>query len=137
MAPDRARTLAARVLDDAMESTGVTNADLSRHLGCDEKVIRNLRAGVAPLTGTVILRLPSRLRAVVLRGLDLAADPTAPVAPEAAGCAVQCAAADVIAQIATAMRDGRITASELHDMIRPALARLDGAAAPLRARGDA
>lgn len=140
MSPDRARTLSARALDDAMEAHGIATTDLARYLGCDESLIRRMRKGgegAPPLTGAVILRLPPRLRVAVQRGLDLAADPTAPVAPETAGCAVQCAAADVIASIARAMADGRITADEVRDLIGPALARLDGAAAPLRTQGDA
>lgn len=135
MSPDRARTLAARALDDAMHALGVANTELAAYLGCDEKVVRNLRRGDAPLTGTVILRLPSRLRIAVLRALDTAAEPAGTDSPEAQACAVQCAAADVIAALAKALADRRVTPEEVRTLIAPAIARFDGVAAPMRARG--
>lgn len=138
--PDRARELAGRALDDAMHALDVSSASLGRHLGCDEAIVRRMRAGATgqPLTAAVMLRLPPTLYAEVQRRLTAYVVASPSVAPEAAGCSVQCAAAEVIAAIATAMRDGRITPDEVHRLIDPALARLDGAAASLRSsRGDA
>ena len=137
---DRARTLSARVLDDAMHALGIANTELADHLGCDESLVRRMRKGGEsdpPLTGAVILRLPANLRAAVLHAL---ADDGTPVATsrESQACDLQCAAAGLIAEIAQALADGRVTVDEVRRKIAPALARLDGAAAPLRnAGGDA
>ena len=79
--------------------------------------------------------LPSRLRIAVLRALDTAAEPAGTESPEAQACAVQCAAADVMAALAKALADRRVTPEEVRTLIAPAIARFDGAAASLRVHG--
>lgn len=67
LTPDTARDLAARDLDDAMHALGVSNAALAEHLLVDEKLVRDLRKGLKPLTIGRVYQLPARLREDLLR----------------------------------------------------------------------
>lgn len=131
LSPDRARTLAARCIDDAMEALDVSNCALARHLGCDEKIVRRLRSGESPLTGEVILRLPPKLRGEVLRRLsstDNADD------FQHCGHALIKASADVISAATECLANGGgIDATERAQKMAPVLAVFDHIAAPLRA----
>lgn len=94
LSPSRARSLAARALDDAMDALGATNEGIGDAIGCDEAIVRRMRQGARPITAERILRLPAALRVEYLARLAAAADAppcaarreaTAPTPDEARG----------------------------------------------------
>lgn len=122
--PDRARSLAARALDDAMEACEVSGRALAVHLCVTEAVVRRMRSGERPVSAGTILRMPAALRAEYLARLASAAD-APPAAPtrEARALAVLGAAGAVSHELADAMADGVVTSEEV-ERAAPALARL-------------
>lgn len=135
---DRATSLGARVLDDAMHALGLSNCQLGDYLGCDEATVRAMRRGKKSLTAARIIQLPPSLRADVLRRVA-AVDEGGPMAPtrEMQVSVAMAAAGRVITACASASMDGRVTETEVHDLIGPELAAFDRAAEPLRAPGGA
>lgn len=121
LAPDDARDLAARDLDDAMRGLGVENAALARHLLVDEKLVRSLRTGDKPLTMGRVYQMPPALREDLLRR---AAERFGAVEP--AGASTAEAQANVctgrmgatLAALSEAMRDGVIDACEAESLLR-------------------
>jgi len=109
----RAKTLAHRAFDDAMDALGASNRALGDHLGIDEAVVRGMRNGKRAITATRILRLPPALRAEYLARLAAAAD-APPCAPtrEGRALAVLAAAGAVSHELAGALADGTVTPEE-------------------------
>lgn len=116
---DAAERRSARAFDDMCEASGLTNGQLGAHLGCGEKFVRNLRAGIAPVRGKHVVQLPHALAADFTRRLVAASEEChgAPIiAQTVEGQAVVLgqAAAELSAEIFRAIgNDGRIDAGEL------------------------
>ncbi len=135
---DRAATLAARALDDAMHAVRATNEAVGAALGCGESVVRGMRTGQRAITASRILRLPPALRVEYLARLASAAD-APPCAPtrEGRALAVLAAAGAVSHELASAMADGAVTPEEA-ERAMPVLAQLHRSLAAMRAPvGDA
>lgn len=119
LSEDRARELVARVWSDAQEATGTSNCDLARAWGCDEKVARNVRAGLAALTGSKVRRAPRRQGLEFLRRLtaELAGEaPTSCLTPEGQAQVVLGDAGEAVAALARALPGG-IDASESREVL--------------------
>lgn len=134
---DRAATLAARALDDAMHAVRATNEAVGAALGCGESVVRGMRTGQRAITASRILRLPTALRVEYLARLDATAATPAPrPRREVSALLVVGRAAELTTALAQALDDGEISDAEL-DALRPMIGRLDRVLNPLRAAGDA
>jgi len=138
---DRARALAARAFDDAMEATRSVNERVGEAMGVGEAVIRGLRNGTRTISAARILRMPDALRIEYLARLaataDMAATPSAlrPTAEAAARLTAR-RASELTSTILEALDDGHISREEM-EHLRGCVGRLHKAMNPLRAAGDA
>lgn len=67
------RKLNRACFDEPLREEGVTNGQLERALGLDEKIIRQMRDGERPIAIEDLVSLPKRWRALVLAKIDKAA----------------------------------------------------------------
>lgn len=130
---DRATSLAARALDDAMHALGWSNCSLATYLGVSEAIVRSMRRGEKSISSARIVQLPPSLRAEFL--LRLACADTACGAREPQVCAAMEACGRLIAAGARVMADGHVTETDVRDVLAPEVARLDRVLGPLRTMG--
>lgn len=130
---DRATSLAARALDDAMHALGCSNCGLAAYLGVSEAVVRSMRHGEKPISAARIVQLPPSLRVEFLRRLTCV--DTSCGAREPQVCAAMEAAGRLIAAGARVLADGRVTEAEVRDELAPEVARLDRVLGLLRTTG--
>lgn len=117
LTPDTARDLAARDLDDAMHALGVSNAALAEHLLVDEKLVRDLRKGLKPLTLGRVYQLPARLREDLLRraaARDARTEIPGDTTPEGQAQVCDGALGEWLCAKARSLADRRWTADEAH-----------------------
>lgn len=143
LTPDDARDFAAQDLDAAMRACEVDNAVLARWLLVDEKLVRDLRKGEKPLTLGRVYQLPPALREETLRRASARFSKVVPIgAATAEAQANVCVGrfGEMLGELASALRDGRIDAAEadalmpqvrkVRDALDALTARLDGVRAP-------
>jgi hypothetical protein len=63
------RIIAARVFSAACDASGLSNRCLARWLGVDERRVREMRAGLAPVSLDTLLRVPPSVEHVAGLGL--------------------------------------------------------------------
>ena len=56
----RAEDLAARAFDDGLHDAGATNRGAAESLGCNEKIVRDIRLGAKPLSVARLLQIDDR-----------------------------------------------------------------------------
>ncbi len=120
---DRASTLAARAFADGLDAAGASGRAVADELGCDEKTVRNLRAGVAHVrlhhlvqiqSATAFEEIVDALRAEreKVYGSGLSAP------REAAAACVGGACNRAVQVVLEALRDGRVTDDEVAEIDR-------------------
>lgn len=130
---DRATTLAARVLDDAMHAAGISSETLAAHLGVSSSLVQQIRQGVKAFSAARILQLPAALRADVLRRLAATSEPCPCTSRETQARVLSLATGRLVVALATVELDGQVTEAEVRETVAPALAAVDRAAEPFRA----
>jgi hypothetical protein len=139
---DRASVAAARAFDDGLDAAGASGRAVADELGCDEKTVRNLRAGVAHVrlhhlvqiqSATAFEEIVDALRAerekIYGTGLRTSAETASACLGGACNRAVQV--------VLDALRDGRVSDEERAEIERAVVDVKRHARALSQSRGDA